>query len=89
LQISHLGKIQDHTTVSNAVTRDTMAATANGERQAGFARQREDAGHLLRVPDPDDDDWAAIHPTIEKSTRPIVISITGRDHPIIEPGAKL
>src|SRR5207237_1101264 len=71
--------IEDETAIGEPVTRDTVAAAANGERHSALARERDHSRDVIRVRDADDRRGATIEPAVERGPRPVVLGVVRPD----------
>ena len=79
----HVRDIEHDAALGHAVTRTTVSATPNRERQARLPRDRDDLCDVIGVRDSDDHRRTAIDATEHHGPCLIVVSIAGPDHPSV------
>ena len=57
-----------------------MAAAADGELEPGLARERDHAGDVHLVGDPDHGRRVQVEPAVEDGAGPVVLGVVGSDH---------
>ena len=66
--------------VGHALSDHAVAAALHGELEPGLARERDHAGDVHLVGDPDDHRGVQVEPAVEDGAGPVVLGVVGSDH---------
>ena len=88
LDRAQIGEIDHDPAVGHALADHAVAAAAHGELEPRLARERDYAGDVHLVGDPNDDRGMEIEPAIEDGARLVVLGVVGSDHPTADIGSQ-
>src|SRR6185503_4609977 len=89
LDRAQVGEVDHDPAVRDALADHAVAAAADGELEPGLTRERDHAGDVHLVGDPDDDRRAQVEPAVEDGARPVVLRVVGSDHLPAHVGSEL
>ena len=75
LEVAQVGEVEHDAVVDHAVAGRAVAAAADGQVGAGLAGERDDAGDVGRVGDPDDHGRPAVDRAEENGARLVVAGV--------------
>ncbi len=89
LDRSQVGEVDHDPAVGDTLADHAVPAAAHGELEPRLARERDHAGDVHLVGDPDDHRGVQVEPAVEDGARLVVLGVVGSDHPTADIGSEL